>query len=251
MMDLARVVHHLMVEQRSNVLDRTKCSVTARHVYNFLCGDAIVPNNNLSRVEPNLGELADRLLAGPIVAYVHFDHMTNDTSHYFILVSDGKNVLVLQSAVFEFSIRDWLFPEEALAEADELLELQRREHAKWSGELARFRIEQCERDHVRQSAVLASVRQCAFSSARPVPLDVFLASFVAPLADLEGRCLEHEVQERSRTFRRLFACVLQEEVVRAQLAAGFDKAAAFKFHAVAVSHAVVDGVGFGLRLDRA
>lgn len=120
---IGRMVHHLMVVQRLNMLDTTKCSTTARRVFNYMCGlGAVETNDNLSHTPPNLAELVEGLTRssertdvtdigtdmrmdigiGMRVAYVHFDHLTNETSHYFIVVAHGGRVTLLQSAVFEF-----------------------------------------------------------------------------------------------------------------------------------------------------
>jgi hypothetical protein len=34
-LQLDRIVHHLMVEQKCNMLDKTKCSTSARNIYNL------------------------------------------------------------------------------------------------------------------------------------------------------------------------------------------------------------------------
>jgi hypothetical protein len=249
-MFLLRLVHHLTVVHRANILDVTKCSTTARNVYNYLCapGEADVAdaaaaagampaNNNLADVDPNLADLERALLdprGAAFVAYVHFDHLTNDTSHYFIVMCSGGTVVVLQSAVFEFSIRDWLFPEQARAEllgggteaAAEPTEPADASEAMRLG----FAREQAARDRARGAAVLDSIAECRWSGGKTSTAEAFARDFLPALASLEGTWREDDVAALSATYRRLFACRLQEDVVRAAIRTGFEKPARVKVH---------------------
>ena len=238
-LDLRSLADHLMVAQRVNMLDLTKCSTTARRIYDYLCNSTMATNDNLASVAPNLSALRSHRTEGAdMVAYVHFDHMTNDTSHYFIVVRSGSSVLVLQSAVFEFSLRDWLFPDEARKEL----------HATAStaslnaldaldaldDPVSAFVAEQAERDLKRGDAILDSIEACRWSGGRAVAVEEFEAEFLPALASLEGVWAEHEVAERAAAYRRLFACRLQEDVVRSVIRNGFDKPAAVKAHVLVV-----------------
>ena len=258
-MFLLRLVHHLTVVHRANILDVTKCSTTARNVYNYLCapgeadvaapaaaasassgGGAMPANNNLADVEPNLADLEHALLdprGTAFVTYVHFDHLTNDTSHYFIVMCSGGTVVVLQSAVFEFSIRDWLFPEQARAEllgggTEATAEPTEPADASDASEAMRlgFAREQAARDRARGAAVLDSIAECRWSGGKTSTTEAFARDFLPALASLEGTWREDDVAARSATYRRLFACRLQEDVVRAAVRTGFDKPARVKVH---------------------
>ena len=244
--DIRHLADHLMVAQRVSMLDTTKCSTTARRVYDYLCaagqgqgqGSTIAPNDNLAAVAPNLAALRPSASAGDFVAYVHFDHMTNDTSHYFIVVRSGPSVLVLQSAVFEFSLRDWLFPDEARMELHAATAAERMPGMPgmsgmpgmpgMSEEVAAFVAEQAGRDRKRGDAILDSIAACRWGGGKTATVEEFEAEFLPALASLEGVWAEREVPERAAVYRRLFACRLQEDVVRSVIRNGFDKPAAVK-----------------------
>ena len=237
-MFLSRLAENLMADCEVDMLDVTKCSTTARRVYDYLCaapdgGSDMRHNNNLADVSPNLDELRAEALSPTacFAAYVHFDHMTNDTSHYFIVLCSGGSVVVLQSAVFEFSIRDWLFPERA---REELLQTTRRvieEAAATEGDQrSAFAAEQAERDRVRGEAILDSIQACRWGAGAVSTAETFACEFVPALASLEGHWKVDDVGARSAAYRRLFACRLQEDVVRSVIRNGFDKPASVKVH---------------------
>lgn len=237
--DLDAVVRHLLVEQRSNVLDKTKCSTSARLIYNYLGGrgggggaDDVARNDNLVDTLPNLDQLPTDLGveeqdAEPRVYYVHFDHLTNETSHYFILCRVRGRVLVLQSAVFEYNIYEWLHPSESrvalLGASPPCVEDEDDDPR------TRIFMEQQARDRARQLAVYDSIEACRYSRRVTVPVAEFLADFLPKLRSLEGQWTEGDVERRCETYRELFACRLNVELVRAQVRLGGLKPASVKY----------------------
>jgi hypothetical protein len=244
--DLPSLVHHLLVEQRVNVLDRTKCSTSARHIYNYLCGDggSVQTNDNMShQTDSQLLELTTVLKCGtdvPIVCYVHFHHLTNETSHYFIVVRMGTEVMVLQSAVFEFSIHDWLYPDASLSVDTDQLETARAEYNAVidrsdtpshtiafdarEEQLARCQLDQHERDFMQRVSILESIRACRYSSGRVMSIPQFEQTFLAQLATLEGVWTEPEVDRNCETYQSLFACQLNRDLIRSHVRMGIPSA---------------------------
>lgn len=217
---LAGLVHHLLVEKKANMLDKTKCSVSARNIYNYICGDEVACNDNLADCLPNLRELGAALCAGDGAFYVHFEHLTNETSHYFIICRSGDVAMLLQSAVFEFSIFEWLHPE-----------LARQVYPGQEGELdARDRaaLEQRRSDHRRHAAVLDNIEACRYNSGRPIPVDALVAEFIPKLVSLEGAWTLDDCADRCRVFKELFACELNADIIRSHIKMGA-KPAAVKF----------------------
>lgn len=118
--NIDKLINELLFEKNLDMLDRTKCSISARNIYNYLCGDnSVNQNDNLSNKSSNINDpnrqvgelrdLSDTIMNcnKPHVFYIHFDHLTNETSHYFIVIAMGnsnKSIYVFQSAVFEFNI---------------------------------------------------------------------------------------------------------------------------------------------------
>jgi hypothetical protein len=245
---LRELVQRMLVEQRLDVLDRTKCSVTARNVYNWFAGapagGGVAPNDNLVGSSLGLDELEAALQeggGGGAVFYVHFDHMCNDTSHYFVLVRDaGGQVLMLQSAVFEFSIRDWLFPWDAVREAAD-------GYAQTLGNIvaaapapapapapaydarSAAALQQAQLDLARQASVAGRIASCRHSCGRASTAERFVADAMPLLRALEGCWAVEDVERHCRAYGELFACALQAPVVRANVANGFDKPARFRF----------------------
>lgn len=96
MIDFDKLIHHLLIEQQVNMLDKTKCSTSAKNIFNYLCGEgAMQSNNNLVDTEPNIGYMEDCLNKKQnMIYYVHFDHLTNETSHYFIVCQIADKIIV-------------------------------------------------------------------------------------------------------------------------------------------------------------
>jgi pyruvate/2-oxoglutarate dehydrogenase complex dihydrolipoamide acyltransferase (E2) component len=259
-MDFAALVHHLLVHQRASMLDRTKCSVTACGIYNYLCaggdggggygGGRIAWNDNLVGAAPNWAGFAAAAAAAaasaaPTVYYAHLDHITGETSHYWIVVQRGDAVMLLQSAVFEFSIRDWLFPDDAEAEAAA-------EHAAGVAAAAADADAYGDDEHARAYAaarlaaatagldatlrsrrgVMARVRAAGpWARGAAVPLADFLARFVPAVASLEGEwpAAPADVAARCAAYEATFGCRLDAERLARLLRVGGVRPAAVKW----------------------
>jgi hypothetical protein len=112
---LKELISELVTNRNEDILDKTKCSVTAKNIYNYIINNytdtkkTIDWNDTLQedyvtidKFKPNKNE----------AYYVYYDHVTGETSHYFIILFDNKyNFHILQSAVFEYSMMDWINPE--------------------------------------------------------------------------------------------------------------------------------------------
>lgn len=224
---LDNVVHHLLVEQKVNMQDRTKCSTSARNIYNYLCGQGKMQyNNNLSNEKPNLKSLTEELrcLAERKVYYVHFDHLTNETSHYFIIYQLADEVMVLQSAVFEFSIYEWLYPREGIA----LIEKERDDVRKVLGNSSdlrdQYELQQHERNIEKQITIFKNVKECMFSSGRCIPLDVFINEYVKRLESLEGLWTLENYERNCKTYTELFGCQLNCDLIKSHINLGIKPA---------------------------
>ena len=219
--------------QQTNMLDRTKCSMTARNVYNHLTGsDDMVYNNNLCDMQScGTHELAVEMRNADCnkVYYVHFDHITGDTSHYFILLQlHGRGVIVLQSAVFEFSIHDWLYPDKMVATAkarSQVMQVMDR-FDESNNNRSKIVREQLERDLERERETSLNIKQCRFSSLRMHAVEDFVMDFVGKMATLEGEWSEQNLP--CSTYRELFGCRLEHDLMIKHVRDGC-KPAAFKY----------------------
>lgn len=111
------IIGNILLFKYDDVIDKTKCSVTAKNIYNHIMDiysdhkEHISWNDTLSDNYMDLEEFI-KTDKKNCVFYVYYEHVTGETSHYFIMVYDNKkNFHVLQSAVFEYSIMDWLCPD--------------------------------------------------------------------------------------------------------------------------------------------
>jgi len=269
------VIHHLLVEHEADMLDKTKCSVSARRIYNFLCDDRedIKPNDNMpDQVCSRSVDLVRDLLSRETkqssssdhekeqeqaadvectandgnetvdrdfrVYYVHLDHLTNETSHYFILCCRAGRVVVLQSAVFEYSIEEWLHPVKALRDVEAQMEALDRSIDRD----ARDGCDDNDLDQLRnliemtynktelkkQAGIYQAIMESPFSMGRTMTVAEFIHAFVFPLASLEGTWTAHDVNRNCAVFRRLFACELPREIIAAHVRGGI-KPAVLKF----------------------
>lgn len=117
MLKFDSIVDDLMLHKNLDMLDKTKCSLTAKNIYNYILknfgiGDEeeleISWNDTLNTEHINLDQFVQMDKTNKMF-YVYYDHFTGETSHYFILIFNEKNQFrLLQSAVFEYNVADWL-----------------------------------------------------------------------------------------------------------------------------------------------
>ena len=223
--DMEDIVSRLMEQQLDDMLDRTKCSITARNVFNALSQSTtgIHGNDTLSNEPANLCTFAERLRGAAkdgSVSYVHFDHVTGESSHFFVVVQlPGRRVCVLQSAVFEFSLRDWVLTDEAEAALEEetrvvCIDLNDDDpyDAVW--------IEQAKRMHKRGLDILHRIRECPFSGGRTFELEEFISMFVDRLKGLEGAWEVARIPELCDLYAELFSCRLNVNMMRSHVSLG-------------------------------
>lgn len=225
---LDAVIHHLLVEQKVNMLDRTKCSTSARNIYNYMCGQGKMEyNNNLSNQEPNLDSLFEELMCKKDehkVYYVHFDHLTNETSHYFIIYQVGDKILILQSAVFEFSIYEWLHPKDSVMLAENEKKDIRKLLGKSTDLRDQFELQQHERTIDKQMHIYKNIEKCMFSSGRCISIDTFIDEYVKNLKSLEGMWTLENYEKNCQTYTELFACQLNLDIIKSHINLGIKPA---------------------------
>ena len=240
------LVSRVLSERRLDALDRTKCSVSAKNVYDFLVGggeEAVAWNDNLlgggARPAGGLDELAAELRAAEASGddrayYVHFDHVCGETSHYFILLQRGAVTTALQSAVFEFSLRDWLRPGATFLEV--LLDDSRREAERAGAELlsgdgaarAEAVAAQWGSWTARQLAVLRRIEECEFSRGR-AHADMATVFVDRVLRRLEGEWTEEDADDRIAAYSEAFSCALDPALVRMIARRGGGGPASFRY----------------------
>jgi hypothetical protein len=197
--------------QSDNMLDRTKCSTTARNIYNFITDQEVGQNNNLSTMSSNINLLLEHIKENNNIAYyIHFNHITNDTSHYFIVIKWNNNITILQSAVFEFSLADWCFPDD------------------YENELKDNYIKKCKKidDNEEESyrrdifkkfelstittymKIVDQIKECEFSKCRILTIEEFENYFLEPLISLEGIWNMDNINDKINAYKKVFSCNL-------------------------------------------
>jgi hypothetical protein len=111
------ILKDIVLFRHDDVIDKTKCSVTAKNIFNYIMNVYSDNTENISwndTLNNNYIELEEftNVDKKNCVFYVYYEHVTGETSHYFIMMYDNdENFIVLQSAVFEYSIMDWMYPD--------------------------------------------------------------------------------------------------------------------------------------------
>lgn len=230
--EIQAVLEDLMHGQQSaNMLDRTKCSTTARGVYNYLtCTGDICVNNNLVKGSRHVSKLAQEMLDAQCgcnsgkVYYVHLGHITGDTSHYFIILQRGDRIVLLQSAVFEFSIHDWI-------QTDENLNVEQRKREAimcqtvipsdpWETAYTEARTRQALYDIDERIRFLQQIKNCRFSGGHEVSLRAFNRIFLPNLIYLEGVWEKKDVTDLCEAYAICFSCVLSKEMIEKRVNTG-------------------------------
>ena len=192
-----------------NAGDRTSLPPFQTSQASFLCFDAFTAGLSY--------RIAKRCNHANQIFYVHFDHIVGETSHYFIICQTGESFIILQSAVFEFSIRDWLFPAEAIASA---VEDHRLKCASLQPEELRdrFQLEQHDRDLQRNLGIFERIKGCIYSSGRVLDLKE-IGGFLLGLAALEGHWPTpgHDVYDMCDMYQRVFSCLLPADVIKSKV----------------------------------
>jgi hypothetical protein len=230
-LDFDDLVENLLNKQKMNMLDSQKCSTTARNIYNYLTQSLdIKGNNNLVSLEPNLNTFMDKIkenIDKNYIYYIHFDHITNETSHYFIICNLHDKIVILQSAVFEFSIYDWIFPEQAKAANLLVLQEKIKDLEKSDDRLDKYYAEEYKRTNKKQDTILDNIINNDYSCGKYKTVDE-LNEFILCLIGLEGAWTLENAKEMCELYSRVFSCVLDEDRIKSQIKLGI-KPGAFKY----------------------
>jgi len=212
--NLNNIFRKLISIQSDNMLDRTKCSTTARNIYNFITSQEIGQNNNLSTMPSNIHLLLEHIKQHDNIAYyIHFNHITNDTSHYFIIIKWKMNITILQSAVFEFSLADWCFPDDYENEVQNSYTQKCKKIDTEEEEFYRRNIfKEYELSNMNnQMKYVNQIKECHFSKCKILTIEEFEHSFLQPLISLEGIWNINNINDKINAYKKVFSCILDNE----------------------------------------
>ncbi len=152
-----------------------------------------------------------------MIFYVYYDHITGETSHYFIILVLNKTVHIFQSAVFEYSIAEWLgkYKESILIRETNEDEDERNYYAN----LAKNQAEK------EKQLILDRIDKCILN--RKNKQDIHFDEIYVLLKKLEGSW-STDCKEKCDIFTKLFACKMDYEKYK-KLFNNETKEANFKF----------------------
>jgi asparagine synthase (glutamine-hydrolysing) len=225
--NIDKVVQHLLIVQNTNMLDMTKCSETSRNIYNFIVDNKnkdlqketnVKHYDNLEYIEPNLESLNEEIEKdGDKIFYIHFKHFIGENSHYFILYKTNNEVYLLQSAVFEFSFRDWVYPElrksesletftknitKIMEDSDETY--NERENIYVNNEISVLKKNY---GHVKQ------IKECKYSCGNPINAEYFINK----LKKISGCWNTKNIDTKIQIYSELFSCKLNKPLVENEI----------------------------------
>ena len=224
-MDFSDLIQHLTSAHNDDMLDRTKCSITARNIYNYLTSwlDGIKSNDNMTSVLPNIQDIENVIMSetGDRVYFVHFHHITDETSHFFIIYQHGQeHITSLQSAVFEFSLHDWVYPIlnivplpcNSMHSMHSMHSME--EPSVYENILAEVTKDRVERDNVQAAAIFRKLQECEFSRGTSMDSSTFIERFIKPLKTLESDWTESNLSDKIAAYKTVFACELSFDKLR-------------------------------------
>ncbi len=188
------------------MLDKTKCSITAKNIYNYICKNysiyencGISWNDTLFNNYITLTEFENMKDKNNKIFYVYYDHITGETSHYFILICTNNICYILQSAVFEYSIYDWINNGDTIKNNEINNDINVEKDIEYYRNLF-LNNENKNKDEIKSSIKNAN----KYYSTETIDL------FINLLKKLEGSW-SSDVFEKCKIFTKLFACNMPEE----------------------------------------
>jgi hypothetical protein len=139
----------------------------------------------------------------------------------------GDMITVLQSAVFEFSLYDWLHPNESLQNANDEIVMLREQLSGSTDMRDEFLLEQHNRSHTRTAKILRNIVDCRFSQGASMRVDEFMDAFVGRMVEIEGPWTPENVDRKCAIYKELFSCALDQDIIRSHIRLG-TKPAVFK-----------------------
>jgi hypothetical protein len=220
MIKFDEMVKELMKTQGENMLDKTKCSITAKNIYNYLLDSnesKIAWNDTLTSSEDVLS--LDQLITEinkkeEQIFYVYYDHITGETSHYFILYNDGDTgIYWMQSAVFEYCMADWLGIDEETTSSSSSASASASATPVFTSEYERMRHEmQMSYNNKLQKEkeeIINRIKACPHSFQNQIIYRDFTDIFVPKMKQLEGSWNSSPPQsivDKCALYTELFAC---------------------------------------------
>jgi asparagine synthase (glutamine-hydrolysing) len=211
LINIEDIINNLLSVMPEDMLDKTKCSVTTKNVYNYITKN-YSSNNSVVEISWNdtlhtnfltiddMKDLYNQYALENSIAYVYYDHLCGHTSHYFIMLFNYRqDFYLLQSAVFEYSLACWTGN---ISEYDrKLLDRQ------GLGGFDSFSFDDSFDDSSRLETLLKIKNNVPATQCRNV------IDFLKDIAKLEGPTTEllQDVSGYCSLFEKLFACNMPVE----------------------------------------
>jgi asparagine synthase (glutamine-hydrolysing) len=248
------LIEDLMQNMAESMLDRTKCSITAKNIFNYVVkhysskelghlNKFIHWNDTLQNDYISLNEFINEhtlnkhtlnkhtlnkhtLKCANKMYYVYYDHICGQTSHYFILIfnNNGNQFYMMQSAVFEYSLSCWCF-QLPLDEVDLVGQKPIYNNTFENGTLEYYQYLQNYNNKLKRYDTIQRIKNCPEHNT-PRNLD---DSFIGDLKRLEGVWSPND--GKPQIFEKLFACDMNASILE-KVFKHENKKAIFKFRSV-------------------
>lgn len=226
------IIEHLLLVQNKSMLDITKCSETSRNIFNYLSKTQKINHyDNLSNITDNYDDISKFLENKESIIYVHFQHITGENSHYFIIYKKDEKIYLLQSAVFEFSFHDWIYPEkykmniinDFTNKTKEIILSNYTEEYRLTS-LMSFEINNLQ----QQLRYVNQIENCLFSRGTNFTLNEFKSYFLDKLNMIRGNWNIENIDGKISTYRELFSCSLNKSIILNEITQNKDNCANIK-----------------------
>jgi hypothetical protein len=220
------IIKDVIIFKYYDIIDKTKCSVTAKNIFNYITNmysnftEQISWNDTLFNNYVGLEEFI-KINKENCVFYVYYEHVTGETSHYFIMIYDNYGKFhLMQSAVFEYSIMDWLYPDNVTCEyKDTNVE---------NKEIKMYLEEQNTRDELERDNIVERIK---------LSKNLKNDQFVYNMKLLEGQW-KGECDKKCKLFTENFACKMDPERL-SKVFNNYDNDSKFKFRQVKTNKIVL------------
>lgn len=218
------MINELMEKQSYSMLDKTKCSITAKNIYNYLISrfgatpddhiswnDTLLSNTDSIITLSDLGTAFTNEPQKTKIAYVYYDHMTGETSHYFILFCMNEKIYWFQSAVMEYSMADFILG--TSEDTPPSFELPETPTDPVDDMRAYFTAQQALRDWNLRQEIINRINACEMSKAKWITIPDFCNNVIPSLMNLEGSW-DVNTDEKCKLYTSLFACAMNSSKVK-------------------------------------
>ncbi len=224
--NISDIIQNIILFKYDDMIDKTKCSVTAKNIFNYVMNMYSDNNENISWNDTLCNNYLDldeftKIHKKNCIFYVYYEHVTGETSHYFIMIYDNNGDFhLMQSAVFEYSIMDWLYPDNTKCEY--------RNTNVDNEEIKKYLVEQNIKDSLERDNLVKRIKL-----SKDLKNDQFVNGMKLLEGPWKGNC-----DIKCKLFTDNFACKMDPDRL-SKIFNNYDTPARFKFRQIKMSKIVL------------